>query len=73
MIKSEEMVQEGEVGGILLRRNGRSSPAAVACSGEKLFGPVSVIERGKKGEEERRGWPSYRHGLGDETAGINSD
>jgi hypothetical protein len=63
MIKTEGMVQEGEVGGILLHRNGRSSPAAVACSGEKLFGPGSVIEGGKKGEEERRGRPSYSRGL----------
>jgi hypothetical protein len=73
MIKTEGMVQEGEVGGVLLHRNGRSSPAAVACSGEKLFGPGSVIGRGKKGEEERRGRPSYRRGRGDETAGINRD
>jgi hypothetical protein len=49
MIKTERMVQEGEVGGILLHRNGRSSPAAVACSGEKLLGPGSAIGRGKKG------------------------
>jgi hypothetical protein len=54
MIKTEGMVQEGEVGGILLHWNGRSSPAAVACSGEKLFGPGSVNrerEKGGRGEE----------------------
>jgi hypothetical protein len=55
MIKLEGMVQEGEVGEILLRRNGRSSPAAVACSGEKLFGPGSVIEGGKRGKRRGEG------------------
>jgi hypothetical protein len=72
MIKTERMVQEGEVGGVLLHRNGRSSPAAVARSGEKLFGPGSAIRRGKKGEEERRPGVFYRHRGELETARTNA-
>jgi hypothetical protein len=56
-----------------LRRNRRIASAATADSGEECRWPGGTIGRGRKGEEESRGRPSYRHRRWDETAGIKEE
>jgi hypothetical protein len=44
-------------------------PQARRSFGEKFQWPGGAIGRGKKGEEERRLWPSYRRGAGKKRQG----
>jgi hypothetical protein len=55
------------------RRNRLDEPADVLRFGEKFGQPGGMIWRGKKGEEERRGRPSYRRGFASKRQGINRD